>query len=86
MTGENGRGVARTSPGWHRRPTPVVTDHCEDLLAAVYGLLARHRSLARDYERLAATLAAFHWVAFLGVLLIPHLPRQKSIARSKRLQ
>ncbi|NNJ26219.1 macro domain-containing protein [Alienimonas chondri] len=30
---------------------------------------ARHRRLARDYERLAETLAAFHWVAFLGILL-----------------
>ena len=34
-----------------------------------FGWLARHRRLARDYERLAETLAAFHWVAFLGILL-----------------
>ena len=34
-----------------------------------FGWLARHRRLARDYERLTETLAAFHWVAFLGILL-----------------
>ncbi len=34
-----------------------------------FGWLSRHRRLARDYERLAQTLAAYHWVAFLGILL-----------------
>jgi transposase len=34
-----------------------------------FGWLARHRRLARDYERLTQTLAAYHWVAFIGVLL-----------------
>ena len=39
------------------------------LVERTFGRLARHRRLARDYERLAETLAAFHWVAFLGILL-----------------
>ena len=30
---------------------------------------ARFRRLARDYERLAATLAGYHWVAFTLLLL-----------------
>lgn len=30
---------------------------------------ARLRRLARDYERLSSTLAAFHWFAFAGLLL-----------------
>ena len=34
-----------------------------------FGWLARHRRLARDYERLTQSLAAYHWVAFIGVLL-----------------
>ena len=32
-------------------------------------LLARHRRLARDYERLTQSLAADHWVAFIGIPL-----------------
>lgn len=34
-----------------------------------FGWLGRHRRLARDYERLAETLAGYHWVAFLGLML-----------------
>ncbi|MFH5804655.1 IS5 family transposase [Alienimonas sp. DA493] len=34
-----------------------------------FGWLGRSRRLARDYERLAETLAGYHWVAFLGLLL-----------------
>ena len=34
-----------------------------------FGWLGRFRRLARDYERLAQTLTAYHWVAFLGILL-----------------
>jgi transposase len=30
---------------------------------------ARFRRLARDYERLAATLAAYHWLAFVSLML-----------------
>src|SRR5882757_2628711 len=30
---------------------------------------ARFRRLARDYERLPATLAAFHWLAFITLML-----------------
>jgi transposase len=30
---------------------------------------ARFRRLARDYERLAATLAGYHWLAFVGLML-----------------
>jgi transposase len=37
-----------------------------------FGWLARFRRLARDYERLAATLAGWHWLAFL-TLLLPRL-------------
>ena len=34
-----------------------------------FGWPGRSRRLVRDYERLAETLAGYHWVAFLGVLL-----------------
>jgi transposase len=34
-----------------------------------FGWLGRFRRLARDYERLAETLAGWHWLAFLGILL-----------------
>jgi transposase len=34
-----------------------------------FGWLGRFRRLARDYERLAATLAGWHWLAFLSLLL-----------------
>ncbi|HAB18101.1 MAG TPA: IS5/IS1182 family transposase, partial [Verrucomicrobiales bacterium] len=30
---------------------------------------ARFRRLARDYERLATTLAGFHWLAFVSLML-----------------
>ena len=30
---------------------------------------ARFRRLARDYERLTATLAAYHWLAFVSLML-----------------
>ena len=30
---------------------------------------ARFRRLARDYERLASTLAAYHWLAFVTLML-----------------
>jgi len=34
-----------------------------------FGWLGRFRRLARDYERLTATLAGWHWLAFLSLLL-----------------
>jgi transposase len=34
-----------------------------------FGWLGRFRRLARDYERLAKSLAAWHWLAFLTLLL-----------------
>ena len=34
-----------------------------------FGWLGRFRRLARDYERLAETLAGWHWVAFLTLVL-----------------
>ena len=34
-----------------------------------FGWLGRFRRLARDYERLAETLAGWHWLAFLSLLL-----------------
>ena len=34
-----------------------------------FGWAARFRRLARDYERLAETLAGWHWVAFTGLML-----------------
>jgi transposase len=34
-----------------------------------FAWLGRFRRLARDYERLAATLAGWHWLAFLTILL-----------------
>ena len=34
-----------------------------------FGWLARFRRLARDYERLAETLAGWHWVAFVALML-----------------
>ena len=35
----------------------------------IFGWLGRFRRLARDYERLAKTLAGWHWLAFVGLLL-----------------
>ena len=40
-----------------------------------FAWMARFRRLSRDYERLPATLAALHWLAFAGLLLrqlFPH--------------
>lgn len=34
-----------------------------------FAWLARFRRLSRDYERLPATLASFHWLAFASLLL-----------------
>jgi len=34
-----------------------------------FGWLGRFRRLARDYERLSETLAGWHWLAFLALLL-----------------
>jgi transposase len=34
-----------------------------------FGWAARFRRLARDYERLASSLAGFHWLAFVGLML-----------------
>jgi transposase len=34
-----------------------------------FGWLSRFRRLARDYERLAKTLAGWHWLAFITLLL-----------------
>ena len=34
-----------------------------------FGWLGRSRRLARDYERLAETLAGYHWLVFAGILL-----------------
>ena len=36
---------------------------------------ARFRRLARDYERLPATLAAFHWLAFATLMLATLFPK-----------
>lgn len=34
-----------------------------------FGWAARFRRLARDYERMASTLAAYHWLAFVMLML-----------------
>ena len=34
-----------------------------------FSWLALHRRLVCDYERLTQSLAAYHWVAFIGLLL-----------------
>jgi len=34
-----------------------------------FGWAARFRRLARDYERLATTLAGYHWLAFAMLML-----------------
>ncbi len=34
-----------------------------------FGWLGRHRRLTRDYERLTQTLAGYHWIAYLGIML-----------------
>lgn len=39
-----------------------------------FGWMARFRRLARDYERLATTLAGWHWVAFVYLMLHRVLP------------
>lgn len=43
-----------------------------------FGWTARFRRLARDYERLAATLVGFHFVAFACLMLkqLPPLPAE----------
>ena len=40
-----------------------------------FGWAARFRRLARDYERLAATLAGYHWLA-LGMLMLKNIYAQ----------
>jgi transposase len=42
-----------------------------------FGWLGRFRRLARDYERLKETLAGWHWLAFL-TLLLPRLGLQSA--------
>jgi transposase len=42
-----------------------------------FGWLGRFRRLARDYERLTETLAGWHWLAFL-TLLLPRLGLQSA--------
>lgn len=42
-----------------------------------FGWLGRFRRLTRDYERLPETLAAWHWLAFL-MLLLPRLGLQSA--------
>jgi len=42
-----------------------------------FGWLGRFRRLARDYERLSTTLAGWHWLAFL-TLLLPRLGLQSA--------
>lgn len=42
-----------------------------------FGWLGRFRRLARDYERLTGTLAGWHWLAFL-TLLLPRLGLQSA--------
>jgi transposase len=42
-----------------------------------FGWLGRFRRLARDYERLTTTLAGWHWLAFL-TLLLPKLGLQSA--------
>ena len=34
-----------------------------------FGWLSRHRRLTRDYERLTETLAGYHWIAYLSIML-----------------
>jgi transposase len=34
-----------------------------------FAWVARFRRLARDYERLASTLAGYHWPAFVTLML-----------------
>ena len=58
-----------------------------------FAWMARFRRLARDDERLTTTLAGWHWVAFLGLMLhrltlLPDLERDSPGAvegRSRRL-
>jgi transposase len=45
-----------------------------------FGWLGRFRRLARDYERLPETLAAWHWVAFIA-LMLNHRSRLRSCSR-----
>ena len=39
------------------------------LVERSFAWAARFRRLARDYERLTATLAAYHWLAFVSLML-----------------
>ena len=46
---------------------PLTSD--ADVVERTFGWVARRRRLARDYERLTQTLAAYHWVVVIGILL-----------------
>jgi transposase len=82
-TGEEPAGEARAN-----RVELVVVKHTEAKRGFVllprrwvversFGWLGRFRRLARDYERLTETLAGWHWLAFLTVLL-PRLGLQSA--------
>ena len=42
---------------------------CRWVVEGSFGWLGRFGRLARDYERLAETLAGWHWLAFMGLML-----------------
>ena len=76
--GSTGKGPARDAAAAGLRL--VVIKHKEAkkgfvllprrwVVERTFGWLGRFRRLARDYERLAVTLAGWHWLAFLGLLL-----------------
>ncbi|KMO12834.1 transposase, partial [Methylobacterium platani] len=57
-----GERVPQANPGFALRPRRWVVERA-------FAWMARFRRLARDYERLPATLAGLHLVAFSVLLL-----------------
>ena len=65
-TGSPWRLMPHDLPPWHavyQQTRRWVRAGCFETLAA------RFRRLARDYERLATTLAGYHWLAFVLLML-----------------
>ena len=65
----SGRGIRLVvvKPGEAKRGFALLPRRW--VVERTFGWLGRFRRLARDYERLAPTLAGWLWVAFIGIAL-----------------
>ena len=55
--------------GEHGRQGTLSRMHCDWVVERDFAWAARFRRLARDYERLAQTLAGYHLLAFAMLML-----------------